>query len=145
MDSQREPLLVHSEESDEENYGTGLGGTNNERDNIDKKDIMASKDFETKTTAVEARERGFGNAETYRKTADDSGVVGGSGSMEMVGERILSRGNDEVDPEVLQHAIEVLEKKKTTWYGYMTTWDFWLVLLIGYAFFSLFQFLGFLF
>ena len=50
--------------------------------------------------------------------------------MEMVGDRGVS-GEDEVDPVVLNHAIEALEKRRTAWYAYLLTRDFWLVLVIG--------------
>ena len=90
---------------------------------------MASTAFETK--ALEANERQIGNGEMgYRKKGDGFQDIAGSGNMEMTSE--VPMGEDDVDPEVLQHAIEALEKK-TAWYAYLTTWDFWLVLLIGFV------------
>jgi solute carrier family 35 protein F1/2 len=90
---------------------------------------MASKNSETKTTAVETH--AIGNGESYRKS---NGLEGNAenGDYMTAGRRVNSRG-EEVDGEVLEHAIEALEKKKTAWYAYLLTKDFWLVLLIGYV------------
>jgi solute carrier family 35 protein F1/2 len=38
------------------------------------------------------------------------------------------------DPEVLGQAIGALENKKTSWFAYLTTKEFWIVLAIGYIF-----------
>ncbi len=91
---------------------------------------MASNDLDTK--AIQVDERQMGNtAETGYRKNNDGLDGGGSGSLEMVNEQRLGGGDDDVDPEVLQHAIEALETKKTAWYAYLTTWDFWIVLLLG--------------
>jgi solute carrier family 35 protein F1/2 len=76
-----------------------------------------------------------GNGDSYGKSSDGLEVMGSDG-MEMAGQRGVMNV-DEVDPEVLEHAIEALENKKTAWWAYLTTRDFWLVLLIGYVFPSL--------
>lgn len=47
-----------------------------------------------------------------------------------VGDR---ENHDNVSPEVLEHGIEAIEGKKSAWYAYLTTRDFWLVLTIGYV------------
>lgn len=88
---------------------------------------MASKVTGVETYAV-------GNGESYRKSSD--GLEGnGSGSVEVTGQRGVTNAED-VDPEVLEHAIQALENKKTAWWAYLTTKDFWLVLLIGYVLLS---------
>jgi len=92
---------------------------------------MASKTTEVKTSAVETHERHVGDS--YKSSDGLEGNGDGSGSIEMVGERGVVGDGDEVDPEVLEHAIEALEKKKTAWYAYLTTRDFWIVLMIGYV------------
>jgi solute carrier family 35 protein F1/2 len=80
----------------------------------------------TKVTGVETY--AAGNGESYGKSSD--GLEGnGSGSVELTPQRIAN--DEEVDPEVLEHAIQALESKKTAWWAYLTTRDFWLVLLIG--------------
>lgn len=98
-----------------------------------KERVMASKDFGSKTTAVETFEARGVNGESYRKSSDGlEGSGEASGGMEMVGERQVN--GDEVDPEVLEHAIAVLETKNNKWYAYLTTRDFWFVLVLGYIF-----------
>ena len=82
----------------------------------------------SKVTGVETY--AVGNGESYRKSGD--GLEGnGSGSVELTPQRVAS--DEDVDPEVLEHAIQALENKKTAWWAYLTTKDFWLVLLIGYV------------
>ena len=89
---------------------------------------MASKSVATKTTAIETQ-HDVGNRESYRKSSDGlQGTGEESGSMEMH----AHVGEDGVDPEVLEHAIEALESKKRAWYAYLLTKDFWVVLLIGF-------------
>jgi len=92
---------------------------------------MASKNG-SKTTAIEAHEIPIG--ESYRKSTDGLEVSNGegSGSIEMIGNEGIRSIDDEVlDPIILEQAIEALEGKRTTWYAYFLTRDFWLVLAIG--------------
>ncbi len=90
---------------------------------------MTSKDTETKTTAVETH--AIDNGEFYRKS---DGMEGnGESSNSMTAGRRVNGLDEEVDGEVLEHAIEALESKRTAWYAYLVTKDFWLVLLIGYV------------
>jgi solute carrier family 35 protein F1/2 len=90
---------------------------------------MASKSGATKTTAIETQ-HSVGNGESYRKSSDGlEGTGEEGGSMEMH----AHVGEDGVDPEVLEYAIEALESKKRAWYAYLLTKDFWLVLLIGFV------------
>ena len=96
---------------------------------------MASKATGFKTSEVETQERHVGGS--YKSSDGLEGNGDGSGSIEMVGERGINGNGVEVDPEVLEHAIEALEKKKTAWYAYLTTRDFWIVLMIGYVFQSI--------
>lgn len=93
---------------------------------------MADKSLGVKTTAVEAYEQPLGNS--YRKSGDGLyGNEGGSGGVEMAGDEGVRAvdGEDAVDNVVLEQAIQALESKKTAWYAYLTTKDFWLVLIIG--------------
>jgi solute carrier family 35 protein F1/2 len=92
---------------------------------------MASKTTGVKTSAVETHERIVG--ENYKSSDGLEGNGDGSGSIEVAGERAINGGGEKVDAEVLEHAIEALEKRKTAWYAYLTTRDFWLVLMIGYV------------
>lgn len=90
---------------------------------------MADKNTGTKFTAIETqRDVGNGNGESY-KGSDGLAPGDDSGSLEIRAQV----GEDGVDAEVLEHAIEVLEGKKKAWYAYLLTRDFWLVLLIGFA------------
>jgi solute carrier family 35, member F1/2 len=90
---------------------------------------MADKHLATKVTGVETY--AVGNGDSYRKSSDGLEVAGSDG-IEIAGQRV-GTNTDEVDPEVLEHAIQALENKKTAWWAYLTTRDFWLVLLIGYV------------
>lgn len=95
---------------------------------------MADKTAGTLTTAVEAYDRPLGNS--YRKSGD--GFYGnelGGGAVEINGDGGVRavNGEDAVDEVVLEQALQALETKKTSWYAYLTTKDFWLVLAIGYV------------
>jgi solute carrier family 35 protein F1/2 len=93
---------------------------------------MENKNVATKVTGVETYERHVG--ESYSKSSDGlEGNGNGSGSLEMAGQRVVTNPDEEIDPEILEHAIQALENKKTAWWAYLTTRDFWLVLLIGYV------------
>lgn len=84
-----------------------------------------------KSAVVETNERGP-MGETYRKSSDGLETNAHAvSSLEMNGERRIE--DDDVDPEVLEHALESLEGKKKAWYSYLLTKDFWVVLLIGYG------------
>lgn len=75
---------------------------------------MASTGFD-KETGVQAHERHL--------TGEGYGTNGGM-------EERNGSGVEE-NPEILQAGIEVLEGKKTAWWAYLATKDFWLVLAIG--------------
>jgi solute carrier family 35 protein F1/2 len=86
---------------------------------------MASTGFDAKTTAIETHDRKLGNAESNDL---------GDGSNEVRVEGPGPGGSeDTVDELVLEQAIDALESKKTKWWAYLTTRDFWFVLLLGYA------------
>lgn len=42
-----------------------------------------------------------------------------------------AHSDESANPHVLEHGIATLESKKTVWYAYLTTKDFWIVLAIG--------------
>lgn len=91
---------------------------------------MADKEV-GKTTAMETFEARGVNGESYLKSTDGLGASGN----EMIGDGYVNRDAD-VNPEVLEHAIEVLETKNKKWYAYLTTRDFWFVLALGYVLLS---------
>jgi len=41
--------------------------------------------------------------------------------------------SDNVSPEVLGHALGALENKQTSWFSYLATKDFWIVLGLGFV------------
>jgi solute carrier family 35 protein F1/2 len=53
--------------------------------------------------------------------------------MEMSGEEERTRANGEetVNEAVLEQGIQALEGKRKAWYTYLTTKDFWIVVIIG--------------
>lgn len=89
---------------------------------------MASKGAEIKTSAVETHTTVIGNGASYRKSTDDFGISGwGSGP----GNGIVVE--DAASPTELAIALEKLEGKKIKWYAYLTTKDFWIVIILGYV------------
>ena len=67
-----------------------------------------------------------GNGQSYDKSADLNEHSSDSMGMDRRGD-----SDDTIDPEVLGDALHALENKKTVWYAYLTTKDFWIVLLLG--------------
>lgn len=77
-------------------------------------------------------DRGFGTMATKSFEAHERTVnEHGTSSLEMNnnGVSVDSRG-EAVDNAVLEQELEALESKKK-WYSYLSTKDFWIVLLIG--------------
>jgi solute carrier family 35 protein F1/2 len=86
---------------------------------------MALADGDAKTTAIETHDRKLDGEE-------NNGL--GDGSNEVSVEEPIAGGSGEaVDEVALGRAIDALESKKTKWWAYMATRDFWIVLLLGYA------------
>lgn len=116
----RVPLLVStSEDESPPTFSVGRRG---------KLSTMASKDV-AQTSAIETqRSTGFwnGTGEVY---APDR--LEGTGDKTADMEMRAPAGEDGVNAEVLEHALEALEGKKKVWYAYLLTKDFWLVMLIG--------------
>jgi solute carrier family 35 protein F1/2 len=103
---------------------------------------MDSKTADTKTTAIETHDRALENGEDYRRSSDGLEInEHGNGTTETNSDelRAANSGGEAVDAVVLEQAIEALESKKTKWYAYMTTKEFWAVLLLGYALFYVFM------
>ncbi|PSS28345.1 hypothetical protein M430DRAFT_32759 [Amorphotheca resinae ATCC 22711] len=95
---------------------------------------MDSKTADTKTTAIETHDRALENGEDYRRSSDGLEInEHGNGTTETNSDelRAANSGGEAVDAVVLEQAIEALESKKTKWYAYMTTKEFWAVLLLG--------------
>lgn len=89
----------------------------------------------SKATGVQAYE--VGNEQSYRKSGDGLEGENGSGSVEMTAQRVATNNGEDVDPEVLEQAIQALESKKKAWWAYLTTREFWMVLLLGLVSFLL--------
>ena len=91
---------------------------------------MASRDTETKTSAIEAHGIGTANGSSYRKSTDDFGatteIINGAGQE-------VEATDAGITGEDLAVAIQVIEGKKHQWYAYFTTMDFWAVLILGYV------------
>jgi solute carrier family 35 protein F1/2 len=81
---------------------------------------MDSK-YDPKTAGIQATESHIGDGDRKDGDVNPMGLNTERGP--------TSTGN--VDNEVLEHAIVNLENKKTTWYAYFTTVDFWIVLALG--------------
>lgn len=88
---------------------------------------MSSKmDDGAKATGVETNINSLGG-ERHTKSSDGTAAAG-SGSFEMADDRATG---DQIDGEILEHAIENLESKKKAWWAYLLTRDFWMVLILG--------------
>lgn len=89
------------------------------------KDNMSSKmGNDVKVAGVETNVNAL---EGDRHTKSSDGAQG-SGSFGMASDR--AAGN-QVDGEVLEHAIENLETKNQKWWAYLLTRDFWIILVLG--------------
>jgi len=112
------PLLVNNSD-DEDDQGVDRG-------------TMDLKGATTKTSAIETHEVQIGSS--YRNQPD--GYYGakdgpsGAQAPEVVGDYEMTNGGG-IDREDLGHAIEVIESKKTKWYAYLLTRDFYAVLVLG--------------
>ena len=93
-------------------------------------DTMAATkgDFQSYETHV------VGNPESYRKNAELNEL-----SSDHTGQAGRGHSDDSVDPDAVGDALNALENKKTVWYAYLTTRDFWIVLAIGYVPIGLFR------
>jgi solute carrier family 35, member F1/2 len=98
---------------------------------------MASKGAKIKTSAIETHTTAIGNSSSYRKSNDDFGVTGsGFGSGNGVGvEEINEMDMAESVPSRIElaTALQKIEGRKTKWYAYLTTKDFWIVIILGYV------------
>lgn len=114
---------VNSEYQDEDQDQLEIGIERARRDNMSSKmgDV-------TKATALETNVSSLGE-ERHTKSSDGAAPEG-SGSFEMAGDR---DAGDQVDGEVLEHAIENLESKKKSFWAYLRTREFWSVLILGYV------------
>lgn len=131
------PLLVYASSDDEDFCWRVSGESEGERQSA-----MDSKTADTKTTAIETHDRALENGEDYRRSSDVLEInEHGNGTTETNSDelRAANSGGEAVDAVVLEQAIEALESKKTKWYAYMTTKEFWAVLLLGYALFYVFM------
>lgn len=68
------------------------------------------------------------NGQSYRKSADLHEHSSDSVGMDGRGD-----SSDNIDPEIVGGALHSLENKKTAWYAYLTTRDFWIVFLLGFV------------
>ncbi|KIN07945.1 hypothetical protein OIDMADRAFT_151871 [Oidiodendron maius Zn] len=84
---------------------------------------MAVTDTGAKPTAIETHDKKLAN--------DESNDLGDGSHDVSVEERGASGSEESVDEIVLERGIEALESKKTKWWAYLTTRDFWFVLALG--------------
>jgi solute carrier family 35, member F1/2 len=98
---------------------------------------MASKDAEIKKSPNETYTTAIGNGASYRKSDGDfainkSGSGSGSGNGVVV-EEINEMDMAENAPSgvELATALQKIEGRKTKWYAYLTTRDFWIVIVLG--------------
>lgn len=92
---------------------------------------MASTDTDMKT-AIETQDHSLGNEASLRSSGRLEGNEHGNDSNGVSDSELRPAGGEgAVDGVVLEQAIETLEAKKTTWWAYLATKEFWLVLLIG--------------
>lgn len=98
---------------------------------------MASKGAEMKTTAVETHTTAISHGAGYRKSNDDFGVTGsrsGSGNgVDVVEINEMDMAEPAPSRVELASAFQKIEGRKTKWYAYLTTKDFWIVVVIGYV------------
>lgn len=98
---------------------------------------MASKGAEIKKSAIETHTTAIGNGASYRKSDGDFAInESGSGSGNGVGvEEINEMDMAETAPSSgeLATALQKIEGRKTKWYAYLTTRDFWIVIVLGYV------------
>lgn len=90
---------------------------------------MGESDVTTKTSAVETH---VSPVEAYYgKAGEDFGPsTSGSDNQRVKGVYELGAPQNSEVVE-LSHAIEEIERKKTTWYAYLKTREFWFVLALG--------------
>lgn len=98
---------------------------------------MASRGNEIKTSATETHTTAISAGSGNRKSNDDFGInesgsglgngvgVGEINEMDMAGP-VPSRVE-------LATALQMIEGRKTKWYAYLTTKDFWIVIIIGHV------------
>lgn len=118
---ERDPLLVH----------TLINYNNNNSDSVtcgssSSSTAMASKNT-AKTTAVETNVNPV--HDFYGKDTGLEAGASGSGNVEP----LSYDGGLEPESVALARAIHELEGKKTHWYSYLTTKEFWIVLALGYV------------
>ncbi|KAB8295977.1 hypothetical protein EYC80_008794 [Monilinia laxa] len=89
-------------------------------------DMSSKIGNESKAPGVETNISSLGE-ERHTKSSDGA-APGSSGSFETAGNRAAE---DQVDGEVLEHAIENLKTKNGAWWAYLLTRDFWIILLLG--------------
>lgn len=89
----------------------------------------------TATSALETNESS--PTSYYQKSADASNEEipqnAGHATTDSVSGRYEMGNGDEDGEENLGEAIEAIEAKKKVWYAYLTTWDFWIVVILGFV------------
>lgn len=82
------------------------------------------------TSAVEAHETS--SSSYYHKSADNEDIHDNNGNAATDGMsgRYEMDDNNENAGEDLAPVIEAIESKKKVWYAYLTTWDFWIVVIL---------------
>jgi hypothetical protein len=140
---EREPLLVHNLGfSDEcEGFSAGYSSLTERGENIlyiglDSDSAsgaqLRDEDMETKTSAIETHATGVDNGGSYRKSGEQIGSpLGVRTEIGVAREQEMEADSEGVDRVDLAVALQEIENKKHKWYAYLTTRDFWIVLLLG--------------
>lgn len=87
-----------------------------------------------KETAVSSAVEGHETSSSYYDKSADDGLHHnrhGNTDTDNTSERYEIDNNNEDGGENLAPVIEAIESKKKVWYAYLTTWDFWFVIILG--------------
>lgn len=98
---------------------------------------MEDKTVATSTTAVTSESPvGYRKSGDGLETFQSVGSHEGSGAHGTAVHGVMRHLGDEevVDEAVLEQGIHAIEGRQKKWYTYLTTRDFWVVLVIGYVF-----------
>ncbi|KAI9743404.1 MAG: hypothetical protein M1818_003251 [Claussenomyces sp. TS43310] len=92
---------------------------------------MSDKSVAVKTTAIESGVYPV-DGSAYDKHTEEELGPSGSGGDRQSGRGVYEMGATQVGERVeLAHAIDEIERKKSAWYAYLLTKDFWIVLVLG--------------
>jgi hypothetical protein len=121
------PLLEDPSDSEDDLHlpGTSSNTKRKGKEKEKRKSRMDSKELGT-LASVEAQ----GAQEDY----DTKGKDGLDDTLHTSARGSEVNSQDSMAPAALEHAVEVLETRNTRWYAYFLTREFWIVLLLGFAY-----------